>query len=226
MTPALADPMTEEGAETDETVPRRRRRRLITGPTMGVLALVTCAVGFYGGIRVEKSHASASTGAGSFAAVAGAGRTGAAAAGGGTSGTKASGKTAAAGAGGRGGFAAAGGFPGGSGGAGGTLGTVASVNGRTLVLTETGGNTVKVKLTSSTTITKTETVGHKAVHPGDTISVTGSTGKGTVTAASVTDSGDTSTTSSSSSTSGLVVDVERRRQLAVRRLTRRPLLPF
>ena len=177
MTPTVADPLTEEGALTDSALPRRRRRRLVTGPTMAVLGLVTCALGFYGGVRVEKRHASSSTGAaGRFAAVAR------------TAGTIR--PSFAAGAGGLGG------------GAPGTTGTVASVNGRTLVLTETGGDTVKVKLTSSTSITKTEKVGHRSVHPGDTISVTGSSGKGTVTAASVTDSGDTSTSTSSAGSSG------------------------
>jgi hypothetical protein len=167
---------------TDQALPRRPRRRLVTGPTMIVLALVTCAIGLYAGIRIEKSHATASASAGGGFARLAAGRTSAR-----------SGATAPSFAG------RTGSFTPGAGAGGGTTGTVSSVNGRTLVLSETGGNTVKVKLTSSTTITKTQSVGHNAVHPGDTISVTGSTSQGALTAASVTDSGDSSTSTTGSS---------------------------
>ena len=45
-------------------------------------------------------------------------------------------------------------------------------------LTETSGNTVKVKLSSATTLTKTVSVSKRSLYPGDTVSVTGSAGTG------------------------------------------------
>ena len=60
-------------------------------------------------------------------------------------------------------------------------------------MTETSGNTVKVKLSGATTITKSETVKHK-LFPGDEVVIAGAKGsKGTVAATSVTDSGARST---------------------------------
>ena len=80
-----------------------------------------------------------------------------------------------------------------------SFGTVASVDGKTLTLTEASGDTVKVKLTSATKITKTEPAKRSQIHPGDTITVSGVAGKqGTVSAATVTDSGARTTGSSSS----------------------------
>jgi hypothetical protein len=176
-------------------LPRRPRRRLLTGPTAAVLAAVTCAAGFYGGVRVEKGQVTTSATTRGVAAAASFGR-------GATAGT-------GAGAGGRGGFA---GFSGSArGGAAGAaspaFGTVASVDGKTLVLTESSGDTVKVRITSATTIDKTESTGRTAIHPGDTITVSGTTAKsGTVSAATVTDAGASAsgnaTGSGSSSASG------------------------
>ena len=58
MSQAVADPRSEEGSETDESIPRRRRRKLFTPLSAGLFALVTCAAGFYGGVRVEKGQIS------------------------------------------------------------------------------------------------------------------------------------------------------------------------
>ena len=91
--------------------------------------------------------------------------------------------------------AAAGGFAarfggGAGGGAGASFGTVASVKGETIYVTDTSGNTVKVKVTPSTKITKNQTVSRHAIRPGDTIIVTGGSGSGpSTTAATITDSG-------------------------------------
>jgi hypothetical protein len=200
--------------EPAQPLPRRPRRQFFNRKSAALVALITCAAGFYAGVRVEKGQVSGSSSTvrlpGATAA-AGAARTGAAgAAGAARSGTAAAGSGAAgasgssartAGAGARsGGF---GGFAGGAGGgfAGGNaaVGTVASVNGRTLVLTETSGNTVNVRLSSSTKISKNQSVSRHAIRPGDTIIVQGAANaKGTTVAASVTDSGAGSTGSSSS----------------------------
>jgi hypothetical protein len=191
---------TEEPAQP---LPRRPRRQFFNRKSAALVALITCAAGFYAGVRVEKGQVSGSStalrlpGAATAAARTGGSRTGAAGATGAT-------RSGAAGA------ARTGGFPGFAGGAGGgfaggnaSVGTVASVSGSTIVLTETSGNTVKVRLSPSTKITKNQSVSRHAVRPGDTIIVEGApNAKGTTVAASVTDSGAGSTGSSSSSSGG------------------------
>lgn len=199
--------------EPAQPLPRRPRRQFFNRKSAALVALITCAAGFYAGVRVEKGQVSGSSstlrlpGATGAAGAARTGASGAAGAGSGAAGAAGSGATAAgssartAGAGARsGGF---GGFAGGAGGgfAGGNaaVGTVASVNGQTLVLTETSGNTVNVRLSSSTKISKNQSVSRHAIRPGDTIIVQGAANaKGTTVAASVTDSGASSTGSSSS----------------------------
>jgi Domain of unknown function (DUF5666) len=171
--------------EQDERLPRRSRRQFFNRRVAALLALLTGAIGFYAGVRVEKGQLS-SAGTGltrPLGAVTGGAATGGAAgrAGGGAGGS----------AGGRGaGFGAFAGGAGGPGGANASFGTVASVNGKTIYLTEASGNTVKVKLSSATKISKTQSASRKAIRPGDTIVVSGVPGSGgTVSAATVTDSG-------------------------------------
>jgi Domain of unknown function (DUF5666) len=175
-----------EGYDSEPDVPlsRRPRRRFLNPGTAALAALVTCAIGFYAGIRVEKNQLSNSTSALGSGAAAGA-----------RAAARAGASTRTAGPGPAGRFA-------GGGGAGGaaSFGTVSSVNGKTLYVTDTSGNTVKVKLTPSTKITKTQSAGRKAIRPGDTIIVTGAPSSGgATTAASVTDSGNRSGASGSGS---------------------------
>jgi hypothetical protein len=171
--------------------PGRPRRRFLHRRSAALAAVITCAAGFYAGIRVEKgqlaSTASAAT-TSATGATAGA-RTGAAA----------------------GGTGAAGGFAGRFGGVGGggnaSLGTIASVNGKTIYLTDTTGNTVKVTLSSSTKLTKNLGVSNSALHPGDSVVIQGvKNSSGTLVATSVSDSGarttGTGTSSSSTATGG------------------------
>jgi hypothetical protein len=173
----------ERGWDPDEPaqpLPRRPRRQFFNRKSAALVALITCAAGFYAGVRVEKGQVSGSSSTLRLL--------GAAAAGSGA-------RTAGAGARSSGFGGGAGGFAGASA----AVGTVRSVNGRTLVLTETSGNTVNVRLSSSTKISKNQPVSHKAIRPGDTIIVQGAANaKGTTVAASVTDSGASSTGSSSS----------------------------
>jgi hypothetical protein len=184
----------------DGRMPRRPRRRLLTPASALILAAMMCAIGFYVGVRVEKGHIASSpttVGAGvGFAARGGAatgGSTSGSGAGASGAGASNAGGSAASTAGPAGAAAFAGRF--GAGNA--TFGTVASVNGTTVTLTEASGDTVKVKLSSATKISKTETAKRSQIHPGDTITVSGVTGKsGTVSAATVTDSGARSTASS------------------------------
>lgn len=194
----IEDELTDESRVTDEPIRRRPRRRLLTPYSALLLALVLGAAGFYAGVRVEKGKVASTprtisaTAAGGTASASRGGTSGA------TSGRAGGGFAAARG----GSRAAAGGFGGGAGGdaaGGASFGTVASVNGKTLVLTEASGNSVRVKLTSATKISKTESVGRGAVHPGDTVIVSGATSKqGTVSAATITDSGASASRSSAS----------------------------
>jgi Domain of unknown function (DUF5666) len=176
-----------EDGPNEESLPRRPRRQFFNRRSAALAALLTCAAGFYAGVRVEKGQL-ASTPSLTLPTATGAGGAGAA---GGRAASGAAGASRTAGA--AGGFAGAGRL-GAAGGAlaGGnvSLGTVSSVNGKTLFLTEVSGNTVKVKLASTTKISKSLSVSRSSVRPGDTVIVQGvPNATGTVVAASVTDSG-------------------------------------
>jgi hypothetical protein len=182
--------------EPAEPLPHRPRRQFFNRRTAAFGALITCAIGFYAGVRIEKGQLADSSTTSSAAAGGAARGLGAAGAGaGGAFGSaqsgagRAGGFAGAAGAAGRAGGAGPGTTAGGAGG-GASFGTVASVSGTTIYVTETSGNTVKVRLSSATKVSKTQPVSRSAIRPGDTIIVQGVTGSGgTVSAASVTDSG-------------------------------------
>jgi hypothetical protein len=157
--------------------PGRPRRRFFNRRSAALAAMITCAAGFYAGIQVEKgqlaSTASAATTSATAGAAAGA-RTGAAPGGGGAAG----------------GFAGRFGGAGGGGGGNASLGTISSVNGNTIYLTDTTGNTVKVTLSSSTKLTKSLGVSKSALHPGDSVVIQGvKNSSGTLVATTVSDSG-------------------------------------
>ena len=68
----------------------------------------------------------------------------------------------------------AGGFPGAAlGGGNASIGTVSSVDGNTIYITDTSGNTVKVTLSSATKITKSLGVSKHSLHPGDSVVIRG-----------------------------------------------------
>jgi uncharacterized protein DUF5666 len=165
--------------------PGRPRRRFFNRRSAALAALLTCAAGFYAGIRVEKSQLSSTASTATASAT----------------GTAVRGSTAVGSA--PGGFAGRVGGGAGSAGAGGnaSLGTVASVNGNTLYLTDTTGNTVKVTLSSSTKLTKSQSTSRSALHPGDSVVIQGvKNSNGTVVATSVSDSG--ARTTATGTTSG------------------------
>jgi hypothetical protein len=170
-----------------ESLPVRPKRPFLTKWSAGLIAIVLGAVGFFVGVRVEKGKIPSSSGtSGTFAGASSA------------TGRSATGRTGAAGS-----------FAGGAAGFGGatgnnTVGSVASVNRKTIYVTESSGNTVKVKLTGQTTITKSESVSSAKVYPGDQVVIVGSKGSGgTIKATTLTDSGASATTSTTSgSTSG------------------------
>jgi hypothetical protein len=188
----------EEGTE-ESALPGRPRRQWWGRKTAAFFAVLLGAIGFYVGVRVEKSQmSSSSTGTGALAAgggaaarLAAAGRSGAggATARGGSAAGGATGRTGATGTTGLRGLFGGGGFAG-AGGAGATFGTVSSMSGDTLYITEATGNTVKVTLSSATKVTKNVAVGKNAVRPGDTVVVAGAKDSGgTVSATTLNDTG-------------------------------------
>lgn len=166
----------EQNLDTPESeppmTPSRPRRRFLNRRSAVLAAVATCAAGFYTGVRVEKSQLTSSTSSVTAAAT---GRTGAAA----------TGRTGAGGFPGAAGFGAGGGTGGDA-----SAGTIASVDGNTIYLMESSGNTIKVKLASGTKLTKSLSVAKSSLSPGDTVVIQGVKGaNGTVTATSISDSG-------------------------------------
>ena len=155
-----------------EPLPLPRRRRL-PKLTAALVVAVLCAATFIAGAAAQKHWGSSGSPAGS--------RNGAAAALaarlGGTTGQTQTGTTGAAGSrNGGGGF----------GGGGATVGTVGVIKGSTLYVTDASGNTVKVVTSPASTVSKTVDTNVRAIHPGDTVVVRGTTGKnGEITAESI-----------------------------------------
>jgi hypothetical protein len=149
--------------EEADQLPSRPRRRLLTPlPVALVIALMT-ACGFIAGVLVEKGQG----GSGSSSGLAG----------------------RLAGLQGRGGGAGAqrafAGAPG-AGGAGTAVGQVAFVQGSTLYVTDTQGNTVKVSTSRASSVTKSVKSTVAGIHPGDSVTVTGAPGpNGAITAESI-----------------------------------------
>jgi len=170
---------------------RRPRRQFFNRRSAALIALVTCAAGFYAGVRVEKSQLGGTQSS--------AGLSLPAALGGNSTSRSSGGAGASSGSGSRGGFPG-GGTPFASGNA--SFGTVSSVSGNTIYMTDSSGNTVKVTLSSATKLTKTVTVDKAAVRPGDTVVVQGLKNKsGTLAATSLSDSGASSSGGGSGSSS-------------------------
>jgi hypothetical protein len=170
--------------EHDE-LPRRRRARLLTPLTVLLMLVLFAACGFIGGVLVEKHQQTTATVVGTAASTRlGAGATGA---------TGASG-----GFGGRFGALFGGGAASRS-----TIGTVTNIDGRKLFVTTAAGTMVEVLTTPESKITKSVSVGSKSVHPGDAVVVSGiKASNGTVTASSVSDSGNAGSASGISSLFG------------------------
>jgi Domain of unknown function (DUF5666) len=153
------DPAPEERA-----LPPRRRRRLVTPASALLAAVLIGALGFIGGVEVQKGRADSSTGTtagGAAAARAGLG--------------------GAAGGGAGGGFAGPGGARGNA-----TVGTVANKHGSSLYVKDSDGTTIRVNTTSHSKINRTATASAGAIHPGDTVVVQGTkSSSGTITATEI-----------------------------------------
>ena len=170
-----------EPAPTERALPPRRRRRLVTPASATLAAVLVGALGFIGGVEVQKGQAD-SGGVTASGASAGAGRAGLAGGGGG----------AGAGGAARGGFAGGGGAQ-----ANATIGSVANKRGSTLYVKDSDGNTIRVRTTSHSKINRTATASVGAIHPGDSVVVQGTkSSSGTITATQI-------NATSSSAASGL-----------------------
>ncbi|HEX3392365.1 MAG TPA: hypothetical protein VHS55_07355 [Solirubrobacteraceae bacterium] len=146
----------------EHELPPRPRRRLFSPLPIALLCVLLTACGFIGGVLVEKGQGSSTSsssagGAGGFASRLAALRSGAAGATGSARGASAGGGAASL-------------FAGG----GATIGQVAYTSGHTLYVTDSEGNTVKVTTSAASTVTKTVKSDVKAIHPGETVIVTGS----------------------------------------------------
>jgi hypothetical protein len=152
----------------DEPLPKRPRRRLVTPVSAALAGALVGALGFIGGVEVQKSQddGSSANGGGALAS-ASAARSG-------------FGRGTGAG----GGPQLGGGPGGGQGNA--TVGSVANKKGSTLYVKDSDGNLVRVKTTSHSKINRTASSSAGAIHPGDTVIVQGETSKsGTVTATQI-----------------------------------------
>jgi hypothetical protein len=161
---------------SESTLPPRRTRRLVTPASAVLAAVLIAALGFIGGVEVQKGHADDGGSGGGALGAGGAGAAGAAGVAGGA----------------RGGFAGRGGAQGNA-----TIGSVANKRGSTLYVKDSDGNTVRVKTTSHSKINRTATASAGAIHPGDTVIVQGTkSSSGTITATQI-------NATSSSAASGL-----------------------
>jgi hypothetical protein len=169
----------------EEPLPKRPRRRLVTPISAALAGALVGALGFIGGVEVQKGQDDGGSGTnGSPAAFASAG-----------AGNRAGFRRGAGGTGGGGPQFGGGGQGGGQSNA--TVGSVANKKGSTLYVKDSDGNLVRVKTTSHSKINRTASTSAGAIHPGDTVIVQGSTSKnGTVTATQI-------QATSSSATSGL-----------------------
>ena len=155
----------DDWGDDEEELPPRPRNRLLAPLPVFLIAVSIAAVGFLGGVLIQKgsedSSAGGFPGGGDLPAF------------------------AAQGGGGEG--AAGGGLPGGPGGASdaAVTGTVSSVNGRTIYVEDAEGNTVAVKAGDGSTITRDANTGVKKIRPGDSVVVQGSKNGSTVRASSI-----------------------------------------
>jgi hypothetical protein len=181
--------MTTELMDLEEELPRRERRRLITPVGVGAVAVAVAAAGFFGGVQVQKSRGDTGGGAGATAGgtarFAGA-RQGGLGTGGGAAAGTAGGGAAPGGASAAGTQAGAGAGAGQAQGGGATVGSVSSVDGKTLYVDDSSGNTVRVRVAKGGTVTRTAKSDAAAIHPGDTVIVQGETASsGTVVASTI-----------------------------------------
>ncbi len=173
-----------------ELPPRPRHRLLGAGGSPVAVALVgvlLCACGFIGGVLVEKGQTQTTGNASSGGGLAS--RLASLRAGSGSTGTGSASRSGGLAAllGGSGARSGPGAGTGAGGGAGApTVGQVAYVHGNTLYVTNPEGNTIKVTASAGSAVSRTVKASVAAIHPGETVIVTGSAGSsGTIHAQSI-----------------------------------------
>jgi len=173
--PARGDDHEPLGIDGDELrepeqLPRRPRRRLLAPVPLTLIGVLLIAGGFIGGVLVEKGQGSSGSSAGS-ASSSFASR---------LAGLRGRGAGAAAAAPG-----ASAGPPSGAG-ARPVAGQVAYLSGTTLYVTSSEGNTIKILTSPATSVSRTAKATVRGIHPGETVTVTGSAAaNGTLTAESI-----------------------------------------
>jgi hypothetical protein len=164
--PTLIQESTAPDGLAGELLARRRKRLPLL--TLALIVLAAAAAAFLGGIEAQKHWGKSSTSSSGLPAAAAA----AFASRGFPSGTSSP--------------AGAGAFPG-FGGANATTGTVTLIKGATLYVTNAAGNTVLVKTSARSRVSKSVSGSVKTIHPGDSVTVTGSQNKdGSISARQVT----------------------------------------
>jgi hypothetical protein len=135
-----------------EQLPSRPRRRLLAPLPVALLITLMTVCGFIAGVLVEKdqggSSSSSGLASGLAARLAGVRRTGA-------------------------GAGSAFGGASGTGGGGAIVGQVTFIQGGTLYVTDAQGNTVKVRTSQASSVTKSVKSTVAGIHPGETVAVTG-----------------------------------------------------
>jgi endonuclease YncB( thermonuclease family) len=186
------DGATSPGAEDDDlaSLLQRREHARPTRLTWILLTLLILMIGFVGGAFADQRFGTAASSGRDFALPAGMptafpfGDAFPGAAGGRAVGTT-------------------GGTSAGTGTGAGTTGVVKLVDGQNLYLTDSSGNTVKVRVPSTASVTTAKTVKLAALAAGTTVTVTGATAAdGTVTATSVAEGSPPETTDVTASTTG------------------------
>jgi hypothetical protein len=171
-------PETQDWAS--QVLSNRPRRRLLTGPTVLLLIAVFAVGGFLVGVQIEKGQVSSSS-----TAASGRGAAFRSALTGGGSGSLRS-LLGGSGASGSAGSGSASGLAGLFGRSSGTQGTVTSVSGSTLDVTESSGNIVALHVPAGVEVERTTDSSVGAIHPGETVTFTGTTGAdGSITAATL-----------------------------------------
>jgi hypothetical protein len=140
-----------------------RRRKHLPAVTIALALLVAAAAAFLGGIEAQRHWGTNSTSTGSFASRFAAAAASAQSAAGSTG--RPSGFPS---------FGTGGSASGAFAGFGGTTGTVTLIKGSTLYVTNSAGNTVLVRTSPTSRVSKTVSGSVKTIHPGDTVTIVGS----------------------------------------------------
>jgi hypothetical protein len=162
----IQQPRSPDGLAGELLARRRKRMPMLT---LALIVLAAAAAAFIGGIEAQKHWGKSSTSSSGIPS------------------SLAAAFSSGGFPGGASNRSGAGGFPGGFGGANATTGTVTLIKGTTIYVTNAAGNTVLVKTSARSRVSKSVAGSVKTIHPGDSVTVTGSQNKdGSISARQVT----------------------------------------